>query len=172
MRAGGGADGHDHRSGNCSSAATGNADGSSSKRTGLNRTEGRDDRFRAPLGSMLPKGNPVAPTPVGNQAREYQRWKIQGSRSVATAWQSHAENCRATVPVANPSNDKHGYPQSALTHADFPVRPPNIAKPFINKTLRKVRIDMFSYIICLHYFLWLQYSGWQASGRKTCTQLM
>src|ERR1700675_3531863 len=68
-----------HRSGNCSSFATANADGSSYQRTGANRTEGADDLVHVvPVGGMPPTGNSVAPTLVGNHVREYQRPKIQG----------------------------------------------------------------------------------------------
>ena len=85
MRAGGSAWGRHDRSGNCSSLTTANATGSSYQRTGLNRTEGADDLGRVlPLGGMPPSGRAVAPTSVGNQAKEYHDWKIQG-RGVPTA---------------------------------------------------------------------------------------
>src|ERR1041385_2516941 len=67
------------RSGNCSSLATENADGSSYQRTGANRTQGRHDLVRVlPVGGMPPTGNLVAPTLVGNHAGDYYTPKIQG----------------------------------------------------------------------------------------------
>jgi len=67
------------RSGNCSSIATADAVGSSYKRTGEHRTEGKHDLDRVlPLGGMPPKGKAVAPTLVGNQAADYHELKIQG----------------------------------------------------------------------------------------------
>ena len=75
----------DDRSGNCSSLVTANAAGSSYQRTGVNRTEGGHDLGRVfPLGGMPPKGKAVAPTSVGNQAKDYHELKIQG-RGVPTA---------------------------------------------------------------------------------------
>src|ERR1700693_6182915 len=66
------------RSGNCSSLATENADGSSYPRTGVNRIEGRHDLVRVvPLGGMPPKDRFVAPTLVGNHEGDYYSLKIQ-----------------------------------------------------------------------------------------------
>src|ERR1700693_3516366 len=72
------------RSGNCSSLATENADGSSYPRTGVNRIEGRHDLVRVvPLGGMPPKDRFVAPTLVGNHEGDYYSLKIQGTPAPA-----------------------------------------------------------------------------------------
>ena len=73
-----------YRSGNCSSFATTNADGSSYPRTGVNRIEGRHDLVRVvPVGGMPPTGSFVAPTLVGNHRRDYYSLKIQGTTGLA-----------------------------------------------------------------------------------------
>ena len=79
MRAGRG-DGRD-RSGNGSSLATADADGSICKRTGASRTEGHDDLVRVLPLWACPQGQAVAPTSVGNHWQEYHELKIQGPRS-------------------------------------------------------------------------------------------
>src|SRR5258707_15265594 len=81
MRAGARACRRDHRSGKCSSVPTGNADGSSSKRTGLTEPRATTIASARPWGHA-PRGYPVAPTFVGNHVEEYQRLKIQGPRSL------------------------------------------------------------------------------------------
>src|ERR1041385_5082110 len=81
------------RSGNCSSLATENADGSSYQRTGANRTQGRHDLVRVlPVGGMPPTGNLVAPTLVGNHAGDYYTPKIQGTPVPPVIFVAHMDH--------------------------------------------------------------------------------
>src|SRR6202162_3326375 len=87
------------RSGNCSSLATENADGSSYPRTGVNRIEGRHDLVRVvPLGGMPPKDRFVAPTLVGNHEGDYYSLKIQGTARRAVRSSTPAPPRGAAAP--------------------------------------------------------------------------
>ncbi len=131
MRAGRGAQGADDRSGNCSSLATESADGSGYQRAGVNRTEGDYDLVRAaPLGGMPPKGRSAAPTPVGNQRREYHQPKIQGrlgpSRRCLVPGRNGAFSERA-LPTTQPAYVQPSQTQSHLVKPsptlNFPAGP-------------------------------------------------
>ena len=118
MRAGGGADGRDRRSGNCSSVPTGNADGSSSKRTGLNRTEGHDDHFRAPLGGMPPRAILSLPHRWETKPESTKNSRYKGH---APSWPSEGSSppfCRARGPRADSETTAGGPPALQLVRKE------------------------------------------------------
>src|ERR1700693_1572574 len=92
------------RSGNCSSLATENADGSSYPRTGVNRIEGRHDLVRVvPLGGMPPKDRFVAPTLVGNHEGVFLQFEDTGAGSPSRPLFHTGAARWATAPY--PSNE-------------------------------------------------------------------
>src|SRR5579863_4099078 len=91
-----------HRSGNCSSVPTGNADGSSSKRTGLTEPRATTIASARPWGHA-PMGHPVVPTSVGNHAQEYQTLQIQGPRfRVAAVIKNGRDEARPSERMRHP----------------------------------------------------------------------